>query len=122
MSKVILAVLSLLLIPFLVWGFVYNAENRHASLTLQQQRSIFLLKNRIWADGRDINVYSLPPTHPEFKRFFADELHLNPFSVEREWYVAVYSGQGYYPTIVPSFNEMKSKLDEDKDGIGYLSN
>lgn len=91
-----------------------------SSLTINQARSIFSMRTRMWPDGTPITVFVLPDDNPSHKDFVRGLLTLLPHQLKRNWDRLVYTGIGQAPIEVADEQEMLEQLRNTPGGIGYI--
>ena len=91
-----------------------------SSLTLNQARSIFSMRIRMWPDGTPITVFVLPDDNPNHNDFVRGLLTLLPHQLKRNWDRLVYTGIGQAPIEVANEEEMLERLRNTPGGIGYI--
>jgi len=90
------------------------------SLTVNQARSIFSMRIRMWPDGTPITVFVLPDNNPNHNAFVRKLLTLLPHQLKRNWDRLVYTGIGQAPIEVANEQEMLKQLRNTPGSIGYI--
>ncbi|GAA5194042.1 hypothetical protein [Ferrimonas gelatinilytica] len=121
----VLTLLSALVVeaePGKVEGVQVIAHDGAPVGTLSQQdlRAIFSMKQKFWPDGSAINVFVLNPRHPIHEQFCRNKLQLLPFQLDRAWERQVYSGIGKRPVVVLTYGQMLRQVAQTPGAIGYL--
>lgn len=91
------------------------------SLSLNEARSIFSMRVRIWPDGSAITVFVLPGHTQLHSKFVKEKLRLLPHQLKRNWDRMVYTGIGRAPIEVADEQEMLARLQATPGSIGYTS-
>lgn len=84
-------------------------------------RAIFTMQKRVWANNRQIKVYTLSDNNPLHKDFVKNNLNMFPHQIRRVWDRMTYSGTGSAPVELDSEQQMIDKIANTPDSIGYLS-
>ena len=99
---------------------ITHPENTAQLKALTNLPSVFSMRTLYWPNGEKIKVIVLPDDHPLHKRFVKEKLHLFPHQLRRTWNRRTYTGTGQAPITVDSIIEMKKRINETKNSIGYI--
>lgn len=100
---------------------VVNKTVPTADYSTADIRAIFTMQKRFWPNHRQIKVYILSDSNPFHKDFVKNNLHMFPHQIRRIWDRMTYSGTGAAPIELGSEQEMRDKIADTPDSIGYLS-
>ncbi len=99
---------------------VVNASVPKQSVSVDQIRRIFSMRQTVWANDQLIKVYVLTNQHQTHKNFSTQVLGMFPYQLDRIWNKLVYSGLGEEPIKVNSEQEMLEKISQNPGAIGYV--
>jgi len=103
-------------------NIILVANTNIASLSTRELKSIYATKLKKWSNGQAIHVFNLDAKNKHFRQFCLQNLHLQPYQLERIWKRMVFTGTGTPPITVSSLEEMKNKIMSTPGAIGYLPN
>lgn len=103
---------------------IANASVPVNAISLNELRSIFTMKKRIWdASGhpsQSVKVFVLPNDHAVHKEFCKQQLNIFPAQLEKVWYRMVYTGTGQAPVRVNTVTDMLHRIASTPGAIGYV--
>lgn len=88
--------------------------------TISDVRAIFTTKRREWPNGKPIRTFKLADDHPLHKEFAKNILLMLPHQIRQIWDRITFSGTGTAPAEVASEQEMREKIADIPDSVGYL--
>lgn len=91
------------------------------AISLNQARSIFSMRVRVWPDGSPITVFVLNDQASEHDQFVRSILSLLPHQLRRQWDRLVYTGIGQAPIEVGTPQDMIKNLLNTPGSIGYIN-
>ena len=100
---------------------VVNTALQTGTISRQDARNIYLLKNRSWVDGSRVTVYRLPLFDDAHQGFIRDVLNMSPEQFQAEWRRLVNSGLAPEIQEVDSQQRMLSSVSRRPSAVGYLS-
>jgi len=120
------AVASFLIYIFIVPSgnaveIVVNQSVPIREFSLNNIRAVFIMRQRFWPNGEQIQVFTLADQHPLHKSFSKNQLHMFPHQLRRVWDRIVFSGTGQAPVTLGNEQEMIDKIANTPYAIGYLS-
>lgn len=95
-------------------------DRSNTTLSHEQLREIFFVRQSKWRDGTPIRVFVLPDDHPLHIRFAKEILGVYPYQLRSAWDRMLFAGTGVPPTVVVSAEEMRRRVEGTRGGIGYL--
>ena len=110
----------LVTLPVTAIEIVTHPQVTESSLTKQQLRRIYTMRQLRWGDDSAISVFVLPSQHDLHRRFAKEQLHIFPYQLNRIWHKLTYSGLGVAPTIVGSQQELIQAVLNTPGAIGYI--
>lgn len=90
------------------------------TLTRDNTRAIFAMRQRTWPDGQAVRVFVLSNDDPVHGRFAKERLAVYPHQLQLAWDRMVFSGTGQAPTRVFSQVEMRERIASTAGALGYL--
>ena len=90
------------------------------TLTRDNMRAIFAMRQRTWPDGQAVRVFVLPNNHAVHGRFTKERLAVYPHQLQLAWDRMVFSGTGQAPNRVSSQSEMLERIATTPGALGYL--
>lgn len=90
------------------------------TLTRDNARAIFAMRQRTWPDGQAVRVFVLPGSHAVHGRFTKEHLAVYPHQLQLAWDRMVFSGTGQAPNRVSSQAEMLERIATTPGALGYL--
>ena len=106
--------------PALSVELIVNKDNPIESITLNNLRFIFLMRNTSWENGEKIKVYVNQWDSPEHTLFCKEILNVIPHRINGAWERKKYSGMGDIPETLNNDETMLNKIMEHKNAIGYV--
>lgn len=100
---------------------VVAREHRSVAIDRRLLLSIYLGRVTTWPDGKPIRVFTLPDGHPLHERFVRQQLGTYPYVLRTAWDKLVFTGTGFAPTVVPTEEEMRRRVEQTPGAIGYLA-
>ncbi len=91
------------------------------TLSLNEARAIFAMRQLIWPDGKAVRVFVLPEQNPLHVSLCRENLNIYPYQLHQSWNRLVYSGTGQAPTEVASEQEMRARVMSTPGAIGYVN-
>lgn len=99
---------------------IANPSVNLKGLTHRQLRTIFLMQQTNWQNGKKITVFVLPDKNELHRKFSKEKLKMFPYQIVRLWNKLAYSGLGDIPTELDSERSMLEKIISTPDSIGYV--
>jgi ABC-type phosphate transport system substrate-binding protein len=99
---------------------VVSSKSTVGSLTKDQVADIFFGKVRRFPNGAVAIPIDLAEDLPERAQFYEKVANKSAAQVKAQWARIIFTGRGQPPKSVPSDIEMKKRLAENPDAIGYI--
>lgn len=99
---------------------IINSTVSTSTMSLEQIRRIFSMRQTVWADKQPITVFVLNNKHQTHQTFSTNNLGMFPYQLERVWNKLVYSGLGEEPIRVNTEQEMLDRVKSKPGSIGYI--
>ena len=126
MNKQILKMCSMLVgfsLCASVWAgnvvVIVNKDNDH-SIDKELIAKIYTGKDKEWSNGEKIMLLDLPENNPTRESFSKDIIGKTVGSLKFTWAQMMFSGVAVPPKVVQSDEEMKKKVTENQNAIGYI--
>ncbi|MCF2950302.1 hypothetical protein L0668_19495 [Paraglaciecola aquimarina] len=100
---------------------IVNTSVPASTVSEQQIRRIFSMRQTVWANNQSITVFVLDKKHQVHQAFSTNTLGMFPYQLERVWNKLVYSGLGEEPIKVNSEQEMLDRISRNPGSIGYIN-
>ncbi len=120
-------VLSGLLFGSFLWGgftqaaeLIANPSVPLKSVTLNEARALFYMRNSEWPDGSPITIFVLKDDNPFHRQFSKQKLRLFPYRLRRVWDRHLFSGAGRIPEVVENSREMINRVASTPGAVGYV--
>ncbi len=97
-----------------------NQTIEDSTLSVYELRQIFTMRQRVWKNGNNINVFVLPSKSTLHQNFSKNTLKIFPYQLDRIWRKLTYSGLGRMPFVVHSVEELKEAVRSTPGAIGYV--
>ncbi len=91
------------------------------TLTVNEARSIFGMRQLVWPGGAPVRVFVLPEQHSLHANFCREVLNIYPYQLKLSWNRLVYSGTGQAPTEVATEQEMLARVATTPGAVGYVN-
>ncbi|EWH03365.1 hypothetical protein [Halomonas sp. BC04] len=101
-------------------ALIAHTEVNTRTLTRDNMRAIFAMRQRTWPDGQAVRVFVLPNNHTVHGRFTKERLAVYPHQLQLAWDRMVFSGTGQAPSRVSSQSEMLERIATTPGALGYL--
>jgi ABC-type phosphate transport system substrate-binding protein len=108
-------------LPAQAVDIIANKDVGVSRLSLASARAIFGMRQVKWPDGRLIQVFVLPDTHPVHSAMCKERLNIYPYQLRKSWDRLVFSGMAQAPAEVGSEEEMVTRVAATPGAIGYVS-
>tara|TARA_R110000787_G_scaffold270864_1_gene377906 strand:- start:250 stop:633 length:384 start_codon:yes stop_codon:yes gene_type:complete len=103
-------------------NIISNITADTASLSVNQLRRIYSMRQIHWKNGTPIVVYVLPSKNPLHQKFCKEQLRLFPYQLDRIWHKLTFSGYGVAPIEVATQQALIKAIKSTKGAIGYVEN
>ena len=124
--KVILLKIAIIILlfssPVYAINIISNITADTASLSVNELRRIYSMRQAHWKNGTPIVVYVLASKSPLHQKFCKEQLRLFPYQLDRIWNKLTFSGYGVAPIEVASESELIKAIKSTKGAIGYVEN
>lgn len=100
---------------------IVNRSVPYGHYSRDDTRAIFAMRQRLWPNGEQIKVFTLPDNNPVHKDFIKNNLNMFPHQFRRAWDRMTYTGTGVAPIQLDSEQEMIDKIMNTPNAIGYVS-
>ncbi|THB74093.1 MAG: hypothetical protein D6B28_02655 [Gammaproteobacteria bacterium] len=131
MTKKIIKIITLFIIPFLFYipvsngaEIIANSSLFQGTISKRELRSIFSLRLKQWRTGERIIVVTYSDATSVGKTFHAnfckDALGVFPHQLQQAWDRSIYSGTGVPPKKVDTLEQMLDFIAKTKGAIGYV--
>ncbi len=100
---------------------IAHPEVEAPALNLNELRSIFSMRARLWPDGSPITVVVLGDQHRTHRQFLTNTLKMLPHQLRRHWDRYIYSGIGQGPIQVNNQEQMIRFISTTPGAIGYIN-
>ena len=99
---------------------VVSSALASGTITRQDARNIYLLKNRSWFDGNRVVVYRMELNSIDHYAFVRSVLLMNPVQFSQEWQKLVNAGIAPLIQEVSGPRAMLSAIERKQNAVGYL--
>lgn len=103
-------------------NIISNVTADTKSLSVNQLRRIYSMRQMHWNNGTPIVVYVLASKNPLHQKFCQEELRLFPYQLDRIWHKLTFSGYGVAPIEVQNQQALIKAVQSTKGAIGYVEN
>lgn len=99
---------------------VVSSHSNLLALSKQQVTSLFLGQATTFPDGRHANVFNQPIGSEIRNEFHIKLTGMNPAQLNAYWSMRVFSGNGRPPKELNDSIDVKKRLNENPNSIGYI--